>query len=293
MSLPMWMLRPRPRLLDYEPAAAAWALRRINTAYSGSCIRLRRTSDNAEIDVGFSGDALDIAAIESHCSGTNGAVVTWYSQHGGSGCDITQATAANQPLICSSGAVITQGGRPTTQWDSTDVLRPTSSSAALDIFRNVAYGEAMYVVRNTEASARRDVFLWTVGTNNNARLVAVYNFSSARMAASSRRADADAATTTTGGGGVAVSALGVFAVVRNWGGGTQELRENGVSLATTTGLATGSTSDTASSPTASGVGRHATNAAPEYISELVFYNRDVAATRARREYDVKTYYGIA
>jgi hypothetical protein len=41
-------------LLDtYSGAAVAYSLRKLRTAYSGSAIRVRRSSDNAEQDFGF------------------------------------------------------------------------------------------------------------------------------------------------------------------------------------------------------------------------------------------------
>lgn len=52
-------------LLNNYPATAAYSLRQLDRGYSGSAIRVRRDSDNAEQDIGFteSGD-LDIAALE-------------------------------------------------------------------------------------------------------------------------------------------------------------------------------------------------------------------------------------
>jgi hypothetical protein len=93
-------------LLDtYTGAAAAYSLRRLSISYTGSAIRVRRASDNTELDIGFVGEGLDTSALTSFCSGTNGFVKTWYDQSG-NGRDGTQTTAANQPQIVSSGSVI-------------------------------------------------------------------------------------------------------------------------------------------------------------------------------------------
>ena len=41
-------------LLDtYPNAAAAYSVRKLRTAYTGSAIRVRRSSDNAEQNIGF------------------------------------------------------------------------------------------------------------------------------------------------------------------------------------------------------------------------------------------------
>lgn len=100
-------------LLDtYTGAAAAYSLRRLSIAYTGSAIRVRRASDNAEQDIGFNGENLNTSALTSFCSGTNGFVKTWYDQSGNAR-DATQTTAANQPQIVSSGSVITLNSKPT------------------------------------------------------------------------------------------------------------------------------------------------------------------------------------
>lgn len=101
---------PEPLLLDtYTGAAAAYSLRKLRTAYTGAAIRVRRSSDNAEQDIGFSGVDLDTAALLSFCGAGNGFVTTWYDQSE-TGNNATQATTTLQPQIVASGAVLIQGG---------------------------------------------------------------------------------------------------------------------------------------------------------------------------------------
>lgn len=102
-------------LLDtYTGAAAAYSLRKLRSAYTGSAIRVRRISDNTEQNIGFVNNVLDTSSLTSFCSGTNGFVTTWYDQSG-NGNDAIQTTAANQPQIVSSGSVITQTYNSTTK----------------------------------------------------------------------------------------------------------------------------------------------------------------------------------
>ena len=102
-----------PLLLDlYPSAAAAYSVRKLRTAYSGSAIRVRRT-DLTEQNIGFDATGnLDTTALLSFV-GTgaldNGFVTTWYDQSG-NGNNAVQSTAANQPQIVSSGVVNTQAG---------------------------------------------------------------------------------------------------------------------------------------------------------------------------------------
>jgi len=109
-----------PPLLDLFPnAAAAYSLRKLRTAYTGSAIRVRRSNDNAEQDIGFdSFDNLDTSTLSTFVGANNGFVTTWYDQSG-NGYDATQATAANQPQIVSSGSVISKGIRPSLDFNGT------------------------------------------------------------------------------------------------------------------------------------------------------------------------------
>lgn len=105
-------------LLDtYTGAAAAYSLRRLSIAYTGSAIRVRRADNNAEQDIGFIGEDLDTSALTSFCSGTNGFVKTWYDQSG-NGRDATQTTVANQPQIVNSGSVILENGKPSVYFNN-------------------------------------------------------------------------------------------------------------------------------------------------------------------------------
>lgn len=107
-------------LLDtYPNAAAAYSLRLLKSDYSGNAIRVRRSSDNAEQDIAFSTGNLDTTALTSFCSGTNGFVTTWYDQSGNSK-NAVQTTAANQPQIVNSGAIININGKASIKFDGTN-----------------------------------------------------------------------------------------------------------------------------------------------------------------------------
>ena len=97
--------------LAVQPVAA-YSLRKLRTAYAGSAIRVRRSSDNAEADIGFVGGVLDTASLLTHCGAGDGFVVTWYGQNTGAQINVTQATAADQPQIVATGAVLLTAGRP-------------------------------------------------------------------------------------------------------------------------------------------------------------------------------------
>ena len=115
-------------LLDAYPGASmAYSVRKLRSAYAGYALKVRRSSDNAEQDIGFSGNDLDTSALTTFCSGTDGFVTTWYDQST-SGVNPVQATSGKQPKIVSSGSVITQNGKSAVQFDGTDDFMKTPSA---------------------------------------------------------------------------------------------------------------------------------------------------------------------
>jgi len=111
-------------------ALAAYSVSRqmVNT-WTGALIRVRRPSDNAELDIGMVAGALDTAALASHSGGTEDLFVTTIYDQTGLGKHVTQATAASQPKIMNAGVLITAGGKPAVTFDGTDdYLFRTSSN---------------------------------------------------------------------------------------------------------------------------------------------------------------------
>jgi hypothetical protein len=113
---------PFTGLLDtYPNAAAAYSLRKLRSAYSGSAIRVRRSSDNAEQNIGFVNNVLDTASLLTFCGAGNGFVTTWYDQSGNS-YNVINSSAIGQPQIVSSGVVITKNSKPTTNFTTSNEL---------------------------------------------------------------------------------------------------------------------------------------------------------------------------
>lgn len=105
-------------LLDTNPGASvAYSLRLLSSTYNGSAIRVRRSSDNTEQDIGFSGGVLDTASLLSFCGAGSGYVTTWYDQSG-NGKDNIQATLLAQPTIVSSGNLETINSLPAINYPS-------------------------------------------------------------------------------------------------------------------------------------------------------------------------------
>jgi hypothetical protein len=129
-SLISLMPKTVPPLLDLFPnAAVAYSLRKLRTAYNGNCIRVRRSSDNTEQDIGFSGGLLDVTTLLSFVGAENGFVTTWYDQSGNNR-NATQTTAGNQPRIVNGGVIDLKGLKPSLRFDgSNDFLTRNAISA--------------------------------------------------------------------------------------------------------------------------------------------------------------------
>ena len=131
------------------PRAALGLKKLISTATVA--VRVRRSSDNAEQDIGFSGDALDTSALATFVGANSGYVVTIYDQTG-NGEDATQATASKQARIVNAG--VYDG---TITFDGTDdAYKITSlalSNAALNIFGSISRANVSALQIMVEGSA--------------------------------------------------------------------------------------------------------------------------------------------
>ena len=149
-------------LLDtYTGAAAAYSLRRLSSAYTGPAIRVRRSSDNAEQDIGFDGDDLDTAALLTFVGAGDGLVTTGYDQSG-NGRNATQSTALKQPKIVESGSLVTLNSKPAISFTPRNFIEAsttvTSSSVTLVSVYSQSNGAGaacrVFGVRNPVSAAK-------------------------------------------------------------------------------------------------------------------------------------------
>lgn len=94
--------RGGPYLDDYSPLPqSALGLRKLISTATVA-IRVRRSSDSAEQDIGFSGDLLDTASLASFVGGGSGYVVALYDQTA-NGENASQSGTTAQPRIVNAG----------------------------------------------------------------------------------------------------------------------------------------------------------------------------------------------
>lgn len=88
-------------LIATQPAAA-FSLRKIRASYSGSCVRVRRSSDSAEQDIGFSGSSLDTEALSSFVGVDTAFIVKWYDQSANANHAVQTVDATKQPTYTAT-----------------------------------------------------------------------------------------------------------------------------------------------------------------------------------------------
>jgi Alpha-L-arabinofuranosidase B, catalytic/Polysaccharide lyase len=99
--------------LDSTTSVAAYSFRRLRSAYRGSAIQLRRSSDNHLMNIGFTLNGnFDRATATQFCAATQCFVSRFYDQSGSAN-TLTQTINANQPRYVPTGSA---NGRPVARW---------------------------------------------------------------------------------------------------------------------------------------------------------------------------------
>lgn len=277
-----------PLLLDLYPGAiGAWSLRKLRNGYSGSAIRVRRASDNAEQDIGFdANNELDTTALTTFCSGTNGFITTWYDQ--ASNKNSLQTSATSQPKIYDSGTgVLMQNGKPTVSFDGTDDFL---DCGLINGGTKPANFSSMNVSRYSNLATLRFTFgsldSGTANTNG-------YNLMGVRTSKSENGFGNGA-----GGATLAISTLNhttnqQLNSAYYVGGNTIQMYRDGLGLSLTYLLQSASTCAGTEFKTSIGRPGEANN---YYFigdqQENIVYASDQTANRVGIETNIKTYYGI-
>jgi hypothetical protein len=120
---------------DYPNAAAAYSVRLLSGSYTGALVRIRKdTGGQPEKD--FYPDENGELSLDSEDGGNtrlgnwigsnDGYLVTWYSQAGISGRDVTNSTASTQPKLLTAGVFETNdNGNIAVNYASGNFLRVT------------------------------------------------------------------------------------------------------------------------------------------------------------------------
>jgi hypothetical protein len=99
---------------------SAYSTRRLRTAYTGPLIRVRRSSDNAETNIGYDGSGnLDTVALLAFV-GANSAFMTTIYDQSGNGLNLVSAGVGNSPRVVNAGTIEVIGTRPSPFYDGGD-----------------------------------------------------------------------------------------------------------------------------------------------------------------------------
>jgi len=110
----------------FPNASLGLSLRLLDKNYTGFCIKVRRSSNNDELDIGFVNNELDTASLLTFVGSGDGFVSIWYDQSG-QNIDVSQNVASHQPIIVKAGVLETENGKPALNFDGiNDFLLNTS-----------------------------------------------------------------------------------------------------------------------------------------------------------------------
>jgi hypothetical protein len=89
--------------LEAQRQLQLYSLRKVSSSYSGNAIQIRRSLDNATLNIGFDGSGnLDSAALLAFVGVQDGYVSIWYDQSGNNR-HLVKADLNQQPRIVSNG----------------------------------------------------------------------------------------------------------------------------------------------------------------------------------------------
>lgn len=279
-----------PLLDDYPNAAAAYSVRKLRSAYTGSAIRVRRSSDNTEQDIGFTvaGD-LETSSLTLFCGGGNGFVTTWYDQSGNSR-NATQTTAANQPQIVSSGSVVLDGGKPSIFWNGGQRLSLVSDSMT----NNIGYFSFFGVSKLNEntSTTPRWLGLFSTGSSPTSSRILFGKNTTNNYGGGGRRLDSDSFSGAFSSTTYTLNRA-LNSILFNYIDSKLDAYLNSSSLASSTTFHSGGSTSATNSQTqqigANGAGQENWLG---NIQELIFYTSNQSSNRTGIESNINNFYSI-
>ena len=249
-------------LVDTYSPVIAFSVRKISSTAT-NCLRVRRDSDNAEQDIGFSGNDLDTSSLSTFVGANSAYVTKWYNQGtGGATYDVSQTSASDQPRIVNAGTIETE--------NSKTAIAPLGSADSLDVVISDAgtYVSTFAITNITNTNAR----VWTTdGASSGLRNTAGNNVTA--------RASSDVTIVGTGTaqGQTIYSTFGTSSCSTYYNGntgGTGNIGSNYIGTLLTIGGDNGTTGMTGT------------------LQEIIIFTTDESSNRTDIESDINTYYSI-
>jgi hypothetical protein len=160
----MVVLRGFKCVLDliFAIAFVAYGLRRLSRFWTGAAIRVMRTSDDAELDIGFIGEDLDVVTLLAFVGLANGEIVIWYDQSGNGRHAVS--TAGRRPRIVNAGVLDIANGKPAVRFNGSNtffsgVSLPLSQLTLISVLNDVTQAPTIrYSIGTGSGSPGRGIF---------------------------------------------------------------------------------------------------------------------------------------
>ena len=284
---------------DYSGAAAAYSLRKLRTAYTGSAIRVRRSNDNSEQDIGFtSAGDLDTASLKTFVGANSGFVTTWYNQGDTASINFTQTTAASQPRIVNAGTVERRNGQPSIFFDGSNDFMTISSSTNKFNYLHQTGQSFVSIVSQVATNNTTYILIDNTNTLSASTGYSLYHEATgAIVSATTRNVSGQATTSNVSGNIVTANNLFLLQNELDNNNGTASLR-NSMYFNGNSAIQNNASTNTPSTGNASfnlRIGRRA-NATDfnlsGFMSEILFYNSNQSSNRTGIRNNINSYYGI-
>jgi hypothetical protein len=277
----------------WKNAAVIYSVRLVDIAYKGPLIKVRRSSDDATLDIypviqlNLQESVIDEAALLAFVGAGSGFIDTWYDQSG-NGRNATQATTANQPRIVNAGVIDRINTRPTIFFDGTSDSLSISDTS---ISQNVGYLSTYQVVKwNIVPTTARTSFALATGVIGNPRFI-TQGTTTSKLRFATRRLDGDAIVNLDTTANITTNPTLFYNQAAYTVPSVQTYTNGSLSVSSTPAYGAGSTANVASAGTR--IGSNSTGAAQFFwgsMSEFILYN---TAETTLLNVPIKAFYGIA
>jgi hypothetical protein len=121
-----------------------------------------RTSDDAELDIGFIGEDLDVVTLLAFVGLANGEIVIWYDQSGNGRHAVS--TAGRRPRIVNAGVLDIANGKPAVRFNGSNtffsgVSLPLSQLTLISVLNDVTQAPTIrYSIGTGSGSPGRGIF---------------------------------------------------------------------------------------------------------------------------------------
>ena len=288
---------------DVATSAAAYSLRKVKASYASNAVRIRRSSDDVEVDVAFDSDdkvsassaitnpeqggeiyqitatTLGVFLNENTPDGDSAFVHTWYDQAGSN--NAVQATDANQPKIASDGALLDDG----LDFDgSNDFLESTTLSS---IYTGTDTVSSAFILVNSDAASTTQYIIGAGSTSSSNPMYNTLFHSGGNIGWQARD---DAGTLKSNLSATPYVANQMYLVSNINSGTTTDFNSNAVIK--DNGADSDVGAKTINTVKLGARGNGSTSPLDGSIKEAIFYATDQSNNRFKIESNINNYYGL-